>query len=148
MKYKRLIISRLKCFARSMLPSLCGVGGGLLLFINSYGQVTIDAELRPRSEFRSGFNQPLADTLKSAFVTQQRTRLNFNYNGGVLNARITLQDARVFGETDTKQPTSATTGSIGIYEAWAEALLFPGTSFKIGRQGVQFEDGRIFALSP
>lgn len=123
----------------------------LLLLITvdrSYGQVAIDAEFRPRSEFRGGFNQPLADTLKSSFVTQQRTRLNFNYNGGILNARITLQDARVFGETDTKQPATTTTGSIGIYEAWTELLLFTGTSFKIGRQGVQFEDGRLFSLSP
>lgn len=124
---------------------------GLLLitvFTKGYAQVTIDAEFRPRSEFRGGFNQPLADTLKSLFVTQQRTRLNFNYNGGILNARITLQDSRVFGETDTKQPATATTGSIGIYEAWTELLLFSGTSFRIGRQGVQFEDGRLFSFSP
>jgi hypothetical protein len=64
-----------------------------------------------------------------------------------LNARITLQDARVFGETDTKQPATATTGGISVYEAWTELLLVTGTSFKIGRQGVQFEDGRLFSLS-
>lgn len=114
----------------------------------SFAQVTVDAELRPRTELRSGFNQPLADTLKSSFLTLQRTRLNFNYTSGTLNARLTFQDARVFGETDTKQPATATTGSIGIYEAWAELLLVSGTSFKIGRQGVQFEDGRLFSLSP
>lgn len=78
----------------------------------------------------------------------QRTRLNFNYKSGVLNARLVLQDARVFGETDTKQPATATTGSIGIYEAWTELLLFSGIRLKIGRQGVQFEDGRLFSLSP
>jgi len=114
----------------------------------SYGQTTIDAEFRPRSEFRQGFNQPLADGTKPAFFTLQRTRLNFNYKGGVVSARLTLQDARVFGETDTKQPATATTGSIGVYEAWAEMLLYSGTSLKIGRQGVQFEDGRLFSLSP
>jgi len=136
---------------RKFLRQLRKVGGVLILllfFFQGYGQVTIDAEFRPRSEFRGGFNQPLADTLKSSFVNQQRTRLNFNYNGGILDARIILQDARVFGETDTKQPATATTGSIGIYEAWTELLLFSGTSFKIGRQGVQFEDGRLFSLSP
>jgi len=123
----------------------------LLLLINvgrSYAQVTIDAEFRPRTEFRQGFNQPLADSLKAGFATQQRTRLNFNYTGGQLNARITLQDSRVFGETDTKQPSSATVGGVSIYEAWTELLLFSGTSFKIGRQGVQFEDGRMFSLAP
>ncbi len=120
----------------------------LLSFFKSYGQTTIDAEFRPRSEFRQGFNQPLADGTKPAFFTLQRSRLNFNYKGGVVSARLTLQDARVFGETDTKQPATATSGSLGIYEAWAELLLYSGTSFKIGRQGIQFEDGRLFSLSP
>jgi len=120
----------------------------LLSFSKSYGQTIIDAEFRPRSEFRQGFNQPLTDGTKPAIVTLQRSRLNFNYKGGVVNARLTLQDARVFGETDTKQPATATSGSLGIYEAWAELLLYSGTSFKIGRQGIQFEDGRLFSLSP
>jgi hypothetical protein len=119
----------------------------LLSFLESYGQVTIDAEFRPRSEFRQGFIQPLADTLKSALVTMQRTRLNFNYKGGIISARLVLQDSRVFGETSIKQPITATSGSIGVYEAWTELLLMSGTSFKIGRQGVQFEDGRLFSLS-
>jgi len=125
---------------------------GLLVLLSfsgeTFGQTTIDAEFRPRSEYRSGFNQPLPDPLKSALVTMQRTRLNFNYKGGIVSARLVLQDSRVFGETDTKQPATATTGSIGIYEAWTELLLYSGTSFKIGRQGVQFEDGRLFSLSP
>ncbi|MDP3914435.1 MAG: hypothetical protein Q8R96_11955 [Bacteroidota bacterium] len=120
----------------------------LLSFSESYGQTTIDAEFRPRSEFRQGFNQPLADTLNPAFVTMQRTRLNFNYKSGIVSARLVLQDSRIFGETDTKQPATATSGSLGIYEAWAELLLYSGTTFKIGRQGVQFEDGRLFSLSP
>jgi len=120
----------------------------LISFSECYSQVTIDAEFRPRFEYRAGFNQPLADTLKSALVTMQRTRLNFNYTSGLVNAKLTLQDARVFGETDTKQPASATTGSLGVYEAWAELLVYSGTSLKIGRQNVQFEDGRLFSLSP
>lgn len=130
--------------------TLLGLGTFFFLcLVKSYGQqVTIDAEIRPRMEFRQGFNQPLADTLKASGLTLQRTRLNFNYTSSLLNARITLQDSRVFGETDTKQPSSATGGSLGIYEAWAEMLLLPGTSFKLGRQGVQFEDGRLFSLSP
>jgi hypothetical protein len=140
MKDERFSIGKLKCIALLVISSLCGVLGS-----SSYGQVAIDAEFRPRTELRSGFNQPLTDSLKASFVTQQRTRLNFNYDGEILNARITLQDARVFGETDTK---GTSTGTLGIYEAWTELLLFNGTSFKIGRQGVQFEDGRLFSLSP
>lgn len=120
----------------------------ILTFSESFGQTNIDAEFRPRSEFRQGFSQPLPDTLKSAFVIMQRTRLNFNYKNSNLSARLVLQDSRVFGETGIRQPASATTGSIGLYEGWAELLLFSGSSFKIGRQGVQFEDGRLFSLAP
>ena len=124
---------------------------GLLILLSiakSYGQTTIDAEFRPRTEFRQGFSQPLTDGTKSALVTLQRTRLNFNYQGGVVSARLVMQDSRIFGETDTKQPSTASNGSIGVYEAWTELLLYSGTSFKIGRQGIQFEDGRLFSLSP
>lgn len=121
---------------------------GLIITFQTFGQVTIDAEFRPRTELRRGYNQPLADSLSAGFATQQRTRLNFNYTGGYLNARITLQDSRVFGETDTKQSSSASAGGVSIYEAWSELLILSGTSFKIGRQGVQFEDGRLFSLSP
>ncbi len=120
----------------------------LLSFSESYAQITVGAEFRPRSEYRSGFNQPLADTLKAAGFTLQRTRLNFDYGSALINARLVLQDSRIFGETDTKQPSSASNGSLGVYQAWAELLLCSGTSFKIGRQGVQFEDGRLFSLSP
>jgi hypothetical protein len=141
MKDKRLIIGKLKYLALSLLPSLGGAGVGL----QSYGQVSIDAEFRPRTELRSGFNQPLADTLKSSFVTHQRTRLNFNFSSGFLNACITLQDARVFGETNSKGNNN---GTLGIYEAWTELQLLNSFSFKIGRQAVQFEDGRIFSSAP
>lgn len=109
-------------------------------------QVTIDAELRPRTELRSGFNQPLANSLKAGFLTLQRTRLRLNYTTDELKTRITLQDSRIFGETSTSQ--QATVGSLGIYEAWTELLIISGVSFKIGRQEIHFEDGRLFSRSP
>jgi hypothetical protein len=123
---------------------------GLLILSSvtkSYAQVSIDAEFRPRTEFRSGFNQPLADTLKAAAFTLQRTRLNFSYKSASINTSLVVQDSRIFGETDIKQPSTASNGSLGIYEAWAELLLNKNFSFKIGRQSLQFEDGRIFSKS-
>jgi hypothetical protein len=113
----------------------------------SYAQVTIDAEFRPRTEIRSGFNQPLADSLKAAAFTLQRTRLHFSYKSASINTSLVVQDSRIFGETDIKQPSTASNGSLGIYEAWAELLLNKSICFKIGRQSLQFEDGRIFSKS-
>ncbi len=121
---------------------------GLLIFrflTKTYGQVSIDAEFRPRSEFMNGFNKPLLDTLNPAFITMQRTRISFNYKSGNLNTSLVLQDSRVFGETGIKQHASTLSGGVGVFEAWAELLLLSRTSFKIGRQAVQFEDGRLFS---
>jgi len=116
-------------------------------------KVTIDAEIRPRAEVRDGFSQPLVSgsniaNNRAAGLLLQRSRLGFNYESNSLNARVVLQDARTFGEIDNKggQLKADTANVFGIYEAWAELLLLPGTSFKIGRQGIQFEDGRLFSL--
>lgn len=117
-------------------------------------KVTIDAELRPRTEFRDGFTSPLVrganvSDNRAAALMLQRTRLGASYESNALNAKITLQDARVFGAYDKngQQLSSDTINTFGVYEAWAELLVLPGTSFKIGRQALQFEDGRIFSAS-
>jgi hypothetical protein len=105
-------------------------------------QTTIDGEFRPRSELRAGFKKPLADTLTPALITLQRTRLTLNYKSGILTSRITLQDSRVWGQTDAR-----TTTQTGILEAWAEILLRPGFSVTVGRQALQYDDQRIFGVS-
>jgi hypothetical protein len=135
MKMKMKEIGLVICFT-----SLC-------LASTSAQKVTIDAEFRPRAEYGQGFKSPLKEDYNASGIILQRTRLGASYETNWLNTRITLQDSRTFGEVDTKQPTSATTGSVSVFEAWADLLVLPGTSFKIGRQGLQFEDGRLFSLS-
>jgi hypothetical protein len=105
------------------------------------GQTTFDAEFRPRVEYRQGFRKPLADTLKPAFITLQRTRLYADYKGKVLNARISLQDARIWGNTDNKINSS----KIEIYEAWFEYLVCSGFSMQMGRQPLKYDDQRLLA---
>ena len=78
----------------------------MLSFSASYGQTTIDAEFRPRTEYRNGFRKPLADSLNAGLVTLQRTRFNVDYKGKILNARISLQDSRIWGNNDTKTNSS------------------------------------------
>ena len=77
-----------------------------LSFSETFGQTTFDAEFRPRSEYRQGFRKPLADTLSPALSTMQRTRLNADYKGKILNARLSLQDARLWGNSDNRINTS------------------------------------------
>lgn len=106
-------------------------------------QVTIDGELRPRTEFRQGVRRPLADTLKPSFLTLQRTRLNFDYKSKTLNAKIRLQDARLFGKSDNKSNDS----KMEIFEGWAEYFFIPELSLQVGRQVLQYSDTRILSGS-
>jgi hypothetical protein len=123
--------------------TLFGLGFFTLLSLSeAFGQTTIEGEFRPRTEFREGFRKPLADTLKPAFTTFQRTRLGVNYKSGILNSQITMQDSRIWGQTDSKSSTT-----LGIYEAWAELLFLPGFSTTIGRQALKYDDQRIFGTS-
>ena len=106
-------------------------------------EVLIDGEFRPRFEYRQGFKAPLPDSLQAVGIGLQRTRLGAAYKSNDLMGQFTIQDCRIFGATDTKN-----TASLGVYEAWAELLLLRGFSVKIGRQGVQLEDGRLFSTGP
>lgn len=113
----------------------------LLNISEAYGQTTIDAEFRPRTEFRQGFRKPLADSLTPAFVTLQRTRLNADYKSKILNTRISLEDSRIWGNTDLKSNST----KVAVYEAWFEYLVSSGLSLQMGRQPLKYDDNRIFS---
>jgi hypothetical protein len=108
----------------------------------AFGQVsTVDAEFRPRTEIRQGFRKPLADSLDPALITFQRTRLNADYKSKVLNARISLQDARIWGNSDNKTNTS----KVELYEGWFEYLITSGISIQMGRQALKYDDQRLIS---
>jgi len=109
----------------------------------AWSQTTLDMEFRPRMEYRQGFRKPLNDTLSPAFVTLQRTRLNADYKGKILNARLSMQDARIWGNSDVKSNYS----KIEIYEAWFEYLMASGFSAQIGRQSLKYDDQRLLAVA-
>jgi hypothetical protein len=106
---------------------------------------SIDAEIRPRTEFRQGFQKPLldVDSTQSAFITYQRSRLNADYKGKVLNARMCLQDSRIWGNSNTKTSDS----KLELFEGWAEYLMTTGLSVQIGRQVLKYDDQRLLAAS-
>jgi len=116
---------------------------GLFAVSTNAQTVVIDGEIRPRVEYRDGFTKPLLDTNDPGISAIQRTRLGVTFTTGVLSSQITLQDSRTFGQS-ANASSDATTG---IFEAWAEMLLMPGGSFKIGRQTLKYDDGRLFSAS-
>lgn len=103
--------------------------------------VVIDGEIRPRTEYQDGYSKPILPTNDPGIFTSQRTRLGLTFTSGLLTTQITLQDARVFGQYSN----TATDATTGIYEAWAEMLLMPGGSLKLGRQTIKYDDNRLFS---
>jgi len=103
--------------------------------------VVIDGEIRPRTEYQDGFSQPISTDNDPGIFTSQRTRLGFTFTSGLLTTQVTLQDSRVFGSVGN----SATTATTGLFEAWANMLLFPGGSLTVGRQGIKYDDNRLFS---
>lgn len=110
----------------------------------SYAQsVKVDGEIRTRAEYRSGFQNPLADTLHSAIIGSLRSRLNVTYSDNKIKAKLTLQDARTYGQTGINN----TKNSLGLYEAWGEYLFTPDFSASLGRQSLEYDDKRLFSAA-
>lgn len=112
-----------------------------LVFYSKSQTVVIDGEIRPRVEYRDGYSKPILNANDPGVFTSQRTRLGLTFTSGILTTQITLQDARIFGQYEN----TSTLASTGIYEAWAEMLLMPGGSLKLGRQTIKYDDNRLFS---
>ncbi len=103
-------------------------------------QMTLGGEIRPRTEFRHGYKS-LIDTGQAGTVfTEQRTRLNFNYNAEKYKVGISLQDVRIWG---SQSQLNKTDGLSSIHEAWGEYFFTKGFSAKFGRQELVYDDERI-----
>ncbi len=102
---------------------------------------TIDLELRGRTEFRNGFRQLRSDTTYPAIATFQRTRLNLNFKKDKFAAAVSLQDVREWGLADPR----STTGTVQVFEAWAEPFFNKNLSVRIGKQRFMLDNQRLFA---
>lgn len=114
----------------------------VLVATTSYAQLKIDAEIRPRAEYRHGFKTLIADNEDAALFVSQRTRLNTTYSIDRLNFFLSIQDVRVWG--DVPQLNIADANGLGLHQAWAEIFLDTNYSLKLGRQEVIYDDSRIF----
>lgn len=117
----------------------------------SYGQLSMSAQLRTRTEFRDGQGAPLPKGAKPALFTSQRTRLNVGYNAYRLKLGLSLQDVRVWGQdaSTINRTTTADNNGAMLHEAWGEILISDtaaknkALSLKIGRQELVYDDQRL-----
>ncbi len=121
----------------------------LLLLIVKMGmsQFLIDAEIRPRAEFRHGYKLLPEPGVVAANFISQRTRLNFKYTHSRFNVGISLQDVRVWGDEQLYSSTGVfgDKASIEMKEGWIEIFAGKHNTFKLGRQFFSYEDERLMA---
>ncbi len=108
----------------------------------TYSQFTVDAQLRPRFEFRHGYKTLFPDDTNPAAFVSQRTRLNFGYKTEKLHFYLSPQDIRVWG--DVPQLNVADENGFSLHQAWAEIQLIKEFDLKIGRQEIVYDDQRFF----
>jgi len=107
-------------------------------------KLRIDAEYRPRAEYRNGYQQLRNDTTTAAFFVNQRFRIGASYvydNRFVV--QFSVQDLRVWGQQDPK----STASTLQVYEGWVEPLLTDKLSLRIGRQRLSYDNQRLFSES-
>ena len=117
---------------------------GLLLacFQFAQAQFTLDAEFRPRSEYRHGFGNLIPDAADAGFGISTRARLNAGFTTDSYNVFISLQDVMVWGENRQILPYDQN-NSFAVFQAWAELKLGENTWTKLGRQVLSYDDQRI-----
>ncbi len=117
---------------------------GLLLGCLQFAQAqfTLDGEFRPRTEYRNGFGNLIADDADAGFGISTRVRLNAGYKTEAYKVFVSLQDIMVWGENRQILPYDQN-NSFAVFQAWAEINLGEGWSTKLGRQVLSYDDQRI-----
>lgn len=123
--------------------------GLIILFfgMNANAQLSIDGEYRTRFITDHGFKVPVKEDADADFSFDQRTRLKLNYGSEEYSARLTIQDARIWGSDDMYNPTGLTGNSnaLDLFEAWVDVQLKGKSSLRIGRQVWSYGDKRILS---
>ncbi|MDY0076606.1 MAG: alginate export family protein [Bacteroidales bacterium] len=103
-------------------------------------QFSLDAQIRPRAEYRNGFGKLINDTDDPAFFISQRSRLNAGFKSDKIQLGISIQDVRVWGD----QPQLvANSNQLMLHQAWAAYLFNDHLKLKLGRQELVYDDARI-----
>ncbi len=115
----------------------------IVLHYNSKAQIQIDAEIRPRFEFRNGYKTLRDSTTTPSYHTSQRSRINFKYKDDKINSLVSFQDVRIWGDEKAKNDIASSM----LHEAWAEFLISKKFSVKAGRQSIRYDNKRLIGPS-
>lgn len=113
---------------------------GLVIFAQGQN-FSIDGEFRFRPEYRNGYKQLPDSNSEAAFFMAQRNRISFAYSQSKISSKLTIQEARTWGDELLKSDKS----TLGIYEAWVSLQICDSLSLKLGRQELIFDNQRLFS---
>ena len=114
---------------------------------NLSAQLWIKGDFRTRAEIRNGYMEPATENNDPATFISQRSRLLFGYDSDKYKILFSLQDVRVWGQSDiyTGSGVWGDSKSIVASEAWLEYYLSKSISLKLGRQFLAYDDQRLIA---
>jgi len=104
-------------------------------------QLNVDFEYRPRTELRRGYRALPSKSDNFAFFTSHRARINIDYTLKNFLLHTSLQDIRIWGDTDTRSAD----GKAQFYEFFVQQNFGKYFSARIGRQRVKYDNQRLFA---
>jgi hypothetical protein len=119
----------------------------VLQTISGSAQFTFEGQLRPRFEFRNGYQKLVPEGSAPAFQISQRSRLSFTYQTDWLRVKVVPQDVRIWGDEQNAN-TSGVFGdaaSLDLHEAYAEIRLLPMASVILGRQELTYDNQSILS---
>ena len=120
---------------------LLGLAGLLLLNpFESFAQFTVDGQILIRSEFRNGYNKPIAEGLDPAGFIAHRARLQAGYKLDRFNFFMSVQDVRTWGSTSQ---ANVTDGFLSLHEAYGEVSFWENWKVKLGRQELNYDNFRF-----
>ncbi len=104
-------------------------------------QLTLDAEIRPRYEYRNGFIKLAEKDQDPASFIYQRSRFNVNYKNENIHLYLSFQDYRTWG---SEEQLNKSDDNLSIHQAWVDMKLNDNLRAKLGRQEINLDDQRIF----
>jgi len=122
----------------------------IMLFLlneTAQAQFKVNAELRPRLEYRNGYKNLANEKATAAVLVSQRSRLGVYYKAEKYQYAMIIQDVRVWGDEQLYSSTGVQgdDASIDLHEAWIAITLFTKSNIKIGRQVFNYDDQRLIA---
>ncbi len=109
-------------------------------FFNVHAQFDIGGQLVQRTEFRHGYGRLISENQDPAAFLSYRARLHFRYTSNRFTFYSSIQDVRTFGGSSI---SASGEPSLSFHEAWGEFKADTNWSVKVGRQELNYDNGRF-----